>query len=34
MIMICIIVLQTVKHKTEKKTNNIVIIWTKLKLLI
>jgi len=35
MIMISIIVLQIVQHKTEKKkTNNIVIIWIELKLLI
>ena len=31
MIMISIIVLKIVKHKTEKKkTNNIVIIWNKI----
>jgi len=30
MIMISIIMLQIVKHKTEKKTSNIVIIWNKI----
>jgi len=28
--MICIILLQIGKYKTEKKTNNIVIIWIKI----